>query len=1183
MRATLFSFIIVTSFSLFSSVGFSAEDTSNQIRLASTPALSPDGRKLAFAWAGDVWISSIRGGDAKRLTTHPSSDGAPIFSPDGETIAFTSNRTGSDQVFTMPVKGGIPRQVTFHSEGSRTVDWYPDGKSILIRGQRSFGTRSSYRFYRVSLEKRENELLLFDAEIGMDNASISPDGQKLLFTREGGDLYRRGYRGPRSSQIWMAEKLETPNPKFTKLVARDTGARSPIWKPDGSGFFYLGDHGESGLFSLWLRDLKSGKEKEITSQEDEPAILPTMARNGSAIVYRAGFDFVCARPEAKGKAARARKVSLHATGDITHDGTVRRTLTKATNVSFSQDGLEMAFAAGGDIWIMDTELKEPVSITTTAAEEREPVMSPDGKRVLFIRDDGVSADIWSVERSDANDSWWRNREFKETRVTKDGKIKHDLVFVPGGKQISYHVGAGDLWVSDVDGKNAKRLIESWSATQYDWSPDGKWIAYAKSDSDFNRDIWIAPADGKRKPFNLSRHPDSDSNPKWSPNGKILAFTGRRYDQETDIYYVYLSRADEEIDRRDRSLKSAVEKMSKERKRPTPPAPPKKEEPKPEPDKKTAAPKAPTPAPAKSKAEPKNSDPEPAKAESKKDPAPTKPKTAPAKDEAKPAPKAKPEAKPPAEAAKKPAAPAGPKLPEVKIDFGGIYERLHRISISDVKEENLFWSHDSKRLAFGAKIKNVDANYYVTFPDRLTTPTTLYSKRGSLARWIPKNDTVLWLVNGIPSSLSKGSLRSFSFRALQSMDREEYRRTAFRQVWRTIGDIWYDPNLNNLDWKAIGEKYTPIAAVAPNNRNFERAVAMMLGELNGSHLGFRASSTAFGETQWRPTAGWKESTAHLGVGFDRFFKGPGIKVESVVPFGPADQNDGKLTVGDVILEIDGVKVGPKTDLTEVLNGPLERMIRLTVRGDEEKDKEKDKEPEDRTVLIRPASYTSIRTQMHRDKIRKNQAMIDKLSGGKIGYVYVPRMQWNEFIKFEEEIYARGAGKDGLIIDVRNNGGGFTADHLLTVLSPPEHAFTVPRGGERGYPQDRRVYATWSKPITVLCNQNSFSNAEIFSHAIKELGRGKLVGVETSGGVISTGSKMIMDVGTLRMPFRGWYRLSDGQDMELNGAKPDITIWPEAGELSKGQDRQIEKAVEVLKKDIAAFQKRPQPKAVRASER
>jgi tricorn protease len=194
-----------------------------------------------------------------------------------------------------------------------------------------------------------------------------------------------------------------------------------------------------------------------------------------------------------------------------------------------------------------------------------------------------------------------------------------------------------------------------------------------------------------------------------------------------------------------------------------------------------------------------------------------------------------------------------------------------------------------------------------------------------------------------------------------------------------------------------------------------------------------------------------------------------------------------------------------------------------------------------------------------------------------------MQWNEFIKFEEEIYAEGAGKDGLIIDVRNNGGGFTADHLLTVLTPPDHAFTVPRGGSAGYPQDRRVYATWSKPITVLCNQNSFSNAEIFSHAVKHLDRGKLVGVTTSGGVISTGSSQIMDVGTLRIPFRGWFRLSDGADMEMNGAKPDFLVWNEPGELPKGKDRQIEKAVEVLKTEISAFQKRKKPDPKRVSDR
>ena len=158
---------------------------------------------------------------------------------------------------------------------------------------------------------------------------------------------------------------------------------------------------------------------------------------------------------------------------------------------------------------------------------------------------------------------------------------------------------------------------------------------------------------------------------------------------------------------------------------------------------------------------------------------------------------------------------------------------------------------------------------------------------------------------------------------------------------------------------------------------------------------------------------------------------------------------------------------------------------------------------------------------------------------------------------------------------------TTDHLLTALMQPQHALTVPRGSKNpGYPQDRIIYATWQKPIVVLCNQNSYSNAEVFSHAIKTLKRGQLVGVQTAGGVISTGSAAIMDLGTLRLPFRGWYVLSNGQDMELNGAKPDHIVWPQPGDKT---DRQLEKAVEVLKQDVSEWKKRPQPKLLKASER
>jgi tricorn protease len=182
-----------------------------------------------------------------------------------------------------------------------------------------------------------------------------------------------------------------------------------------------------------------------------------------------------------------------------------------------------------------------------------------------------------------------------------------------------------------------------------------------------------------------------------------------------------------------------------------------------------------------------------------------------------------------------------------------------------------------------------------------------------------------------------------------------------------------------------------------------------------------------------------------------------------------------------------------------------------------------------------------------------------------------------------LFEVGYGKDGLIIDVRDNGGGSTTDHLLTSLTQPRHAITVPRGGGPGYPGDRMVYTTWHKPIVVLCNQNSYSNAEIFSHAIKTLGRGKLVGVPTAGGVISTGSISIMDVGTLRRPYRGWFLKSDGQDMELNGAVPDIVVWPRPAEISEGRDRQLNRAIKVLQKSIRQWKQEGEPELIKATER
>ena len=175
------------------------------------------------------------------------------------------------------------------------------------------------------------------------------------------------------------------------------------------------------------------------------------------------------------------------------------------------------------------------------------------------------------------------------------------------------------------------------------------------------------------------------------------------------------------------------------------------------------------------------------------------------------------------------------------------------------------------------------------------------------------------------------------------------------------------------------------------------------------------------------------------------------------------------------------------------------------------------------------------------------------------------------RFEMLLYAEGHNRDGILIDVRNNGGGWTADYMLAMLETRPHAYTIPRGGGKGYPQGRRPLYAWTKPFAVLINQYSYSNAEIFPHAIKTLKLAKLVGVPTFGAVISTGGTALIDGSFFRIPFRGWYTLPNGVDMELHGAVPDVLVWDQPGDVAAHKDRQLEAAVKTLEKEVNAKSK------------
>ncbi len=1086
------------------------DHVADQILMADDPALSPDGSQLVFSWMGEIWKSSIDGTDLLRLTHHSSSDSQPLFSPDGSQIAFVSDRTGASQIFVMSASGSVPKQVTHHSEGYSLEDWFPDGKSLLATGVRDHFHRDATRLIKVSVEERRADVILADAMA--EDASLSPDGKQILLTREGERWWRKGYLGERSAQVWL---LEIESGDFKELLHEGVECMWPMWMANGKGFYF--SKGASHGFDLYRyrfpsKDDAEGKQKKVLSFDDDSIVYPAISRDGSTIVFRHLFELYVFHP-GKDKIPTKIKFRLDADMELPRDE-LRREYTKADQVAFTADGLEIAMLAGGDVWVMDTKLREPQRVTVMPGYEEDVVFSNDGNELWFTSTKDGQTDIWKATRKDAERFWWQNTEFNVEQVTNDPHVESKLRFIPDGKQLVFQQGRGDLAIMELATLERRVLLRGFSGIDFDISYDSRWIAYSQQDNDFNREIWIASLFGETSPVNVSRHPDNEGDPKFSPDGKLLAFTGRRIDREVDIYYVYLQEALHEETSRQRRIEEALELMKKKR------------------SSKGSAP-ATKPAAAtdeKSEEKPGNKPEEDASDKVAKDDG--------EKDSAEPK--------------------TSDEIEPMKIDFDRIHERVRRISVADSEESGLLFSPDSKKLAFAGTIDGKRGWYTVEFPDELK-PKLLTTTTGSDPVWSDKAGGILFSRSGVPAKVDKSDkLETYEFKVAQLSTRSEWLKSGFEKAWLTMREVWYDESFANRNWDEVRRKYVDAASRVMDTHAMASLVQLMLGELNGSHLGF----TPQDDDSNPEVEGWDDSTAHLGVRFVEDYPGPGLMVRDVIPGGPGDRELSRLFAGDRIISIDGTAVDPAMDLTQVLNGRLDRDIVVRVsRQTEDKN-----DTEELELSLRPISYSAARTLLYDQWLQRNRQAVDEASGGRLGYLHIRGMDMTSFYEFERQLYNVGYGREGLVIDVRDNGGGSTTDLLLTALTQPRHAITVPRGGGPGYPHDRLVFASWSKPIIVLCNQNSYSNAEIFSHAIKTLKRGKVVGVQTAGGVVSTGSARINDVGTIRVPFRGWFVIGTGEDMEMNGCLPDEVVWPGPGEMPQGIDHQLDRAVVMLLEDV-----------------
>lgn len=387
--------------------------------------------------------------------------------------------------------------------------------------------------------------------------------------------------------------------------------------------------------------------------------------------------------------------------------------------------------------------------------------------------------------------------------------------------------------------------------------------------------------------------------------------------------------------------------------------------------------------------------------------------------------------------------------------------------------------------------------------------------------------------------------TITFRADWTRDLRAERLAAFMQFWRGYNRSFYDPNFHGRDWTRIRERYLPLMDGVGHRNDMAILLGMMVGELEASHA----------EVSPGPGGPPSQSSAHPGFTFDYGWAGPGIRVASVPPGSPASFRQTLIRPGEYVLAINGKDVTVDEALwRDVLNEQAGREITLLVsptpgRG-----------AAAREVKYRALSAGEWNDLLYRNLINARIKRVEERSRGRIAYIHISGMGGNDFERFEREVWERVEGKEAAIIDVRNNGGGNISDRIVDILERRTHTFFR---GRDSVPIPTSL--SWELPTVVIHAESSASNAEMFPWAMKDRGLAVLVGKRTPGYVIGTFGFPLIDGTNARMPTSGVFR-RDGSNMENDGQRPDIEVEITPEQFFRGEDPQLDRAIDVLLEKI-----------------
>jgi len=1028
--------------------------------LARYPDLNPDGSMIAFSYQGDIWTSDIDGKNAKRWTVHESYDSHPRWNPKGNQISFHSNRYGNNDIFILDLSTGEITQKTFYSSNDVDAAWRPNGQLVFVT-DREFQTL-----------EREDEIYGFEKGMATPNRVMNTLGLHAepsfnddfwAITKGYCRTSREEYTGPAQQDIWLYNKKDDAYTNISNHDAQDISLR---WSE--SEDFLLS--ARSGVYNIYKASFKKGKigDWNLVTEVNKPGIRYfDVSQNGSVIVFERG-DGLYRMTDGK-----ISPIDIEVPKDFKfYPDELKTYRNNVSSFSLSANEDYIALEIRGEIFLTqnDKEKSRTVRLTNHPFKDEGATWLNDST-LLYISDREGREKVYQLTSGDEelSDLFWTFETESKLLFERDAIIT-GISVNPQKTKLLMTSEPGTVELAEIDSNGTigefKTILNGWSLPSgISWSPDGNWIAYAQSDLNFNREVFILNVDKASKPINISMHPRSDGSPVWSRDGSKIAFISNRNNGDDDIWFAFLKESDylkskddwEEMDDYPDALKSRLNIL-----------------------------------PDTSKSE------------------------------------------------------------NIEIDTEHIHRRLRQVTSYTGDESNVDFDKKGEKIYFvrsnGEDRDLMEIKWDGSDAKKLMSAKGLYGLSLS-----PKGDHFYYLQRGQVKALKVGGKKPENrpFSAKMKLDFRSEMEQVFEEAWRQLEANFYDPKFHGQDFNKLKKQYKPIALKASTKRDFRDIFNEMIGQINASHMGLYGGNR---EDVQRISSG--------KIGAELRATKKGWEIVRVIPKSPADRDESKLMTGDIITQIDGISISADINAYQLLEDKGNERIWLNVLG---------KDGEERNVYLRCSS--SVSGLLYDEWVEERRKLTDKYSNGRLGYIHIQGMNWPSFEAFERELMATGYGKDGIIIDVRYNGGGWTTDMLMTVLNVRQHAYTIPRDATNDlknhkdfseyYPYGERLpLSAWTKPSAALCNHTSYSNAEIFSHAFKNLGIGPLVGEPTFGAVISTGGARLMDGSLVRLPFRGWFVKKDGANMDFTPATPDYIVDHGPEVKTSGEDPQLKKAVEVL---------------------